>query len=220
MTPRTPPPTNASMDPRPTPPTHPEPALTPRTAVRHRRTAETDIQCELSLDGTGQASIDTGVPFLDHLLQQLARHCALDLQLSCRGDLPIDDHHTVEDCALVLGACLDEALGDRQGIARFGSAYAPLDEALCRAVIDLSGRPFAQVALGLRRETLGTLSCENVPHFLRSFATAARLTLHVDLLRGENDHHRAEAAWKALALALRAAVTRRGGGVPSTKEVL
>ena len=133
----------------------------------------------------------------------------------------MDDHHTVEDVALVLGAAFDRALGDRSGIARFGSAYAPLDEALARAVVDCSGRPFARVVLGLTRERLGAMSCENVAHALRSLATAARLTLHVDVLEGENDHHRAEAAFKAVALALRAAVARtQGAGVPSTKGVL
>jgi imidazoleglycerol-phosphate dehydratase len=193
-----------------------------RRATLQRATRETDARASLDLDGSGRAAVATGVPFLDHLLEQLARHGGLDLELACRGDLALDDHHTVEDCALLLGAAVDAALGERRGIARFGSAFAPLDEALARAVVDLSGRPFARVELGLVRPQLGTLACENVAHFLRSFATAARLTLHLDVERGENDHHRAEAAFKALALALRAAVAHRAGDaeVPSTKGSL
>jgi imidazoleglycerol-phosphate dehydratase len=195
--------------------------LTPRTVSQARTTRETDITVTLSLDGAGAASVATGIGFYDHLLNTLAMHARLDLELSCRGDLNVDDHHTVEDCALALGAAVDRALGDRQGIARFGSAYAPLDEALARAVVDCSGRPLARVNLGLARERLGTLSCENIPHALSSFATAARITLHVDVLEGANDHHRAEAAFKAVALALRAAFARTGEAtVPSTKGTL
>ena len=192
-----------------------------RKAVVHRKTLETDVQVSLQLDSTLGIDIQSGVPFLDHLVGALAKHARLALTLHCRGDLHIDDHHSVEDCALALGTALDQALGKRHGIARFGAAYAPLDEALARAVVDLSGRPFAVINLGLKRECLGTLSCENIGHFLASLATAARMNLHVDMLRGENDHHRAEAAFKAVALALRQAV--RGDGsdeVPSTKGVL
>ncbi|MEM7245728.1 MAG: imidazoleglycerol-phosphate dehydratase HisB [Acidobacteriota bacterium] len=192
-----------------------------RTATLRRTTRETDIELTLRLDGTGVTEIATGVGFLDHLLTALARHARFDLSLRCEGDLEVDDHHSAEDCALALGTALDEALGERRDIRRFGHAYAPLDEALVRSVVDISGRPFADVQLGLRREWLGTLSTENVSHVLRSLATAARLTLHVDVLRGENDHHRAEAAFKATALALRDAVARSGhGDVPSTKGVL
>ena len=195
--------------------------MTARTAETTRKTRETEITVSLNLDGAGVAEIATGIGFLDHLLTTLAKHARLDLSLSCTGDLHIDDHHTAEDCALALGAALDEALGERAGIARFGSAYAPLDEALARAVIDLSGRPYAYVELGLKREALGGLACENIGHVLRSLAMAARATLHVDVLRGENDHHRAEAAFKAVALALRQAIARTGeDGVPSTKGVL
>jgi imidazoleglycerol-phosphate dehydratase len=197
------------------------PPTTDRTAKLERRTRETTVQVALAIDAAGPIDVQTGVPFLDHLATALATHGHFALTLHCRGDLHIDDHHTVEDCALAVGAALDAALGDRRGITRFGSAYAPLDEALARAVVDLSGRPFAAVELGLSRPQLGSLACENIGHFLRSLATAARLTLHVDLLRGENDHHRAEAAFKAVALALRQAVRRDGGdGVPSTKGVL
>jgi len=138
--------------------------------------------------------VRTGIGFLDHLIETLARHAAFDVTLACKGDLRVDDHHTAEDCALAVGEALDRALGERRGVTRFGSAFAPLDEALARAVVDLSGRPYSAITLGLGRETIGGLACENVAHVLRSLAVAARLTLHVDVLRGENDHHRAEAA--------------------------
>jgi imidazoleglycerol-phosphate dehydratase len=192
-----------------------------RAATLRRSTAETEVDVALELDGTGRADVATGIGFLDHLLTALARHARWDLTLRCRGDLAVDDHHTAEDCALALGQALDRALGERRGIRRFGSGVAPLDEALARAVVDLSGRPFADVNLGLRRERLGTLSCENVGHVVRSLAAAARACVHLDVLKGENDHHRAEAAFKALALALREAVARSGfDDVPSTKETL
>ena len=191
-----------------------------RSARIERETRETHIVANLALDG-GAIQIDTGIGFLDHMLTALARHGGFGLELSARGDLDIDDHHTTEDCALTLGACFDQALGERRGIARFGSAYAPLDEALARAVVDLSGRPYAYVDLGLKRERLGTLACENITHVFTSLAVASRSTLHVELLRGENDHHRSEAAFKALALALRQAVSLTGSDqVPSTKGVL
>jgi imidazoleglycerol-phosphate dehydratase len=191
-----------------------------RTGKVQRKTAETDLAVAVNLDGTGLANVSTGIGFLDHMLTALAKHSRIDVDLKCVGDLHVDDHHTAEDSALGLGAAIDQALGDRDGVRRFGSAYAPLDEALARAVVDLSGRPFASVDLGLARPMIGALACENVGHFLASLATAARMTLHVDVLRGINDHHRAEAAFKALALALRQAVAVDGSGVPSTKGVL
>lgn len=192
-----------------------------RNAVVERVTRETTVTVTLTLDGTGKAEVSSGIGFLDHLLETLARHARFDLTLVCKGDLHIDDHHSAEDCALGLGEALDRALGERRGIARFGSAFAPLDEALARAVVDLSGRPYSAIDLGLGRETIGGLACENVAHVLRSLAVAARLTLHVDVLRGENDHHRAEAAFKAVALALRQSVARSGNDdIPSTKGVL
>jgi imidazoleglycerol phosphate dehydratase HisB len=195
--------------------------MSARRAAVSRKTLETAVEVELTLDGAGRAEVATGIGFFDHMLSALARHARLDLMLKCRGDLEVDDHHTVEDCALALGQALDQALGERRGIARFGSAYAPLDEALARAVVDLSGRPCAVVDLGLARETLGALACENLCHFFISLATASRMALHVDVLRGANDHHRAEAAFKAAALALRQAVRIEGGDqVPSTKGVL
>jgi imidazoleglycerol-phosphate dehydratase len=192
-----------------------------RRASITRKTLETSIALELTLDGEGRAEVRTGLGFLDHMLVALAKHARFDLSLTCEGDLHIDDHHSAEDSALALGQALDKALGERRGIARFGFAYAPLDEALARAVVDLSGRPAAVVELGLEREALGGLSCEMVPHIFASLATAGRMALHVDVLRGANDHHRVEAAFKALALALRHAVRIAGpDAVPSTKGVL
>ncbi|MBL6757709.1 MAG: imidazoleglycerol-phosphate dehydratase HisB [Planctomycetes bacterium] len=196
-------------------------ARAPRVTSRRRETAETSVELRLNLDGSGRAEVSTGLRFLDHMLDALARHARLDLTLKCQGDLDVDDHHTVEDCAIVLGGALDELLGERRGITRFGSAYAPLDEALARVVVDLSGRPWPEVDLGLRRERLGTVACENLTHFLQTLAIEGRMALHVDVLRGENDHHRAEAAFKALALALRQALASDGADlVPSTKGVL
>jgi imidazoleglycerol phosphate dehydratase HisB len=195
--------------------------MTSRRADVARKTRETDTSATLTLEGTGDAQVRTGIGFLDHLLTTLACHARFDLALSCAGDLHVDDHHTAEDCALALGCAIDRALGDRAGIQRFGWALAPLDEALARAVVDLSGRPFARVELGLRREAMGGLAAENVGHVLASIASAARLTLHVDVTHGANDHHRAEAAFKAVALALRQAVAREGSAsIPSTKGVL
>jgi len=195
--------------------------MSTRSATVTRATRETSIHLSLDVDGTGKTTVKTGIGFLDHLLDTLSRHARFDLKLTCEGDLQVDDHHTAEDCALALGEALDRALGERRGVNRFGWALAPLDEALARAVVDLSGRPFSDVALGLQREGIGGLACENVAHFLRSLATAGRMTLHVDVLKGENDHHRAEAAFKATALALGQAVRLSGfEDVPSTKGTL
>jgi imidazoleglycerol phosphate dehydratase HisB len=191
-----------------------------RTATVERRTKETSIDLTLELDGSGGSEISTGLGFLDHMLTSLTFHARWDLSLRCDGDVIVDDHHTVEDCALALGAAVDQALGNRKGVRRFGSAYAPLDEALARAVVDLSGRPWPEVDLGLKREAIGAVACENLVHFFNSLALAGRLCLHVDVLRGTNDHHRAEAAFKATALALRAAVQLDGSAIPSTKGVL
>ncbi len=195
---------------------------TSRTASITRTTKETSITLELDLDGSGQATIRTGIGFLDHMLTALTRHSGIDLTLECDGDLEVDDHHTTEDCGISLGHAFAQALGERRGITRFGSAYAPLDEALARSVVDLSGRPWPEVDLGLKREMLGMLSCENIGHFIESFAISARASIHVDVLKGRNDHHRAEAAFKSLALALKQAIARSGrpDEVPSTKGVL
>ncbi|KAI9808693.1 MAG: Imidazoleglycerol-phosphate dehydratase [Sarcosagium campestre] len=216
-----------------------------------RATAETSIAISLSLDGgdippladeesrsaektaprkhatqfsaSQQIDIDTGIGFLDHMIHALAKHAGWSLFLRCRGDLHIDDHHSAEDSMLALGSAFRAALGPATGIARFGHAYAPLDEALARAVVDISNRPFSVIELGLTREKIGDLSTEMLPHCLQSFAQNARITLHVDVLRGANDHHRAESAFKALACACRMAAARRQGGqgeVISTKGVL
>jgi len=191
-----------------------------RQSSLSRRTRETDITLHLDLDGQGQHTIETGLAFLDHMLRTFARFARFDIELHCKGDTHVDDHHTVEDVALALGAALDAALGDRAGIARFGHAYAPLDEALCRAVVDLSGRPSPHIDLGLRRESLGQVATENLAHWFESFAIAGRMSLHVDVLKGRNDHHRAEAAFKAAALALGTATRKSGVGVASEKGVL
>ena len=189
----------------------------PRAADIDRTTRETRITGRLDLDGSGAIAVATGIGFLDHMLTALAFHAGWDLTLDCAGDLEVDDHHTAEDCALAIGEALDRVLGDRSGIARFGTGHAPLDEALARSVVDLSGRPWPEIDLGLTREAVGGLSCENITHVLTSLAMAARCALHVDVLRGANDHHRAEAAYKATAIALREALERTDGEVPSTK---
>lgn len=195
--------------------------MTDRTASLERRTRETFIQVAVDLDGSGDADVSTGLGFLDHMVTALSRHSRMDIELKCEGDLHIDDHHTVEDCALALGDALRLAAGERRGIRRFGHAYAPLDEALARAVVDLSGRPWAGVDIGFTREKLGDVSTENLTHFLESMAVAARMTLHVDVLKGQNDHHRIEAAFKAVAIALRTALAADGThDIPSTKGVL
>lgn len=193
-----------------------------RSANIERATNETRVTVSIALDGTGQSRVQTGIAFLDHMLTSFAKHARCDLQLSCDGDLHIDDHHSVEDCALTLGHALDKALGDRAGINRFASAYAPLDESLARVVVDVSGRPSCCVSLDLKRDRVGELSCENLPHFFRSLAIAARITLHIDTIRGDNDHHKIEAAFKAFALALSHACRRADGrtDIPSTKGVL
>ncbi|MCU0862332.1 MAG: imidazoleglycerol-phosphate dehydratase HisB [Planctomycetes bacterium] len=192
----------------------------PRRATVRRATKETQLELTLVLDGTGTSAIATGLPFLDHMLNALALHARFDLELRASGDLEVCDHHTVEDTALALGQALDTALGDRAGITRFGSAHVPLDEALVRAVVDLSGRPWPAIELRLVRERLGTVATENLTHFLRTFAIAGRMALHVAVLAGDNDHHKTEAAFKAVAVALRAAVALDRAGVPSTKGVL
>jgi imidazoleglycerol-phosphate dehydratase len=186
-----------------------------------RRTRETDITITLDLDGTGQATIATGVGFYDHLLTSLAHHALFDLEVRGAGDLEVDEHHTVEDVALVLGAALAEALGDRAGIARFGEASVPMDEALATAVLDVGGRPYAVLDVAFRGERVGALPTQLVEHALESFARAAGVTLHLRAA-GRNDHHVAEAAFKALARALRAAVAPdpRRAGVASTKGSL
>jgi imidazoleglycerol phosphate dehydratase HisB len=191
-----------------------------RRAEIKRETTEVTITGHLDVDGSGSAVVKTGLGFLDHMLVTLAKHGRFDLELVAAGDTGVDDHHTVEDCAIVLGRALDQALGDRSGISRFGYAYAPLDESLSRAVVDLSGRPWPEIDIDFYRERIGEVATENIIHFLRSFAIEGRMALHVDLIRGDNDHHKAESAFKAVAMALRAAVGISGDDVLSTKGTL
>jgi imidazoleglycerol-phosphate dehydratase len=193
----------------------------PRRAERTRETRETSVRVGLDLDGSGRAEVSTGVGFYDHLLTSLAHHSLVDVAIEARGDLEIDEHHTVEDVALTLGQALADALGDRAGIVRFGDATVPMDEALARCALDLSGRPYAVIDLPFRGERMGELSTQLVEHALGSFAQAAGATLHVSG-SGRNDHHLAEAAFKALARSLRAAIALdpRRSGVASTKGSL
>lgn len=191
-----------------------------RRADIKRETGEVTITGHLELDGSGVSQVKTGLGFLDHMLETLARHGGFDLEVVAMGDTNVDDHHTVEDCAIVIGRAIDEALGDRSGIARFGYAYAPLDESLSRAVVDLSGRPWPEISIDFSRDAIGEVATENIIHFLRSLAIEGRMALHIDLIRGDNDHHKAESAFKALAMALRLAVSRSGDEVLSTKGTL
>jgi imidazoleglycerol-phosphate dehydratase len=193
-------------------------AVPPRRAQRTRETRETHVRVDLNLDGLGHADITTGVGFYDHLLSSLAHHALFDLAIEANGDLEVDEHHTVEDVALVLGEAVAEALGDRARIARFGEASVPMDEALATAVVDISGRPYAVLSIPFRGERIGTLPTQLVEHALESFVRTAGLTLHLTA-GGRNDHHVAETAFKALARALRQAVAidERRVGVPSTK---
>lgn len=191
-----------------------------RTAAVKRATSEVEVDARLTLDGAGRIRVSTGLAFLDHMVTALAKHAGFDLELTARGDLEVDDHHTVEDVAIALGRALERALGERRGVARFGYAFVPLDEALARAVVDLSGRPWPEVELRLRREALGAVACENLAHFFNTLAIEARMALHVRVLSGANDHHKAEASFKAVARALRQAVRVEGSDVPSTKGAL
>ena len=193
-----------------------------RAAEVVRKTKETDVRVRLALDGGGRAAVSSGVAFLDHMLELFARHGLFDLEVSCSGDLEIDDHHSVEDIAICLGQALSQALGDKAGVARYGMSLVPMDEALCRAVVDLSGRFYLVYEVETRRQTIGNFSVELAEHFWRSFAEAARCNLHIDCLRGRNTHHILEGTFKATARALRRAVERdpRVTGVPSTKGTL
>lgn len=194
-----------------------------RRVTIDRDTAETRIHVELNVDGTGRTSIATGIGFYDHMLTAFGKHGRFDIALTCAGDLEIDAHHTMEDCAIALGAAFDRALGDRAGLVRMGDALVPLDEALVQAVIDLSGRPFAAIGLDFVGEMVGEAPTQMVSHVLQSFSVGARLTLHVRQLAGANDHHIAEATMKALGRALDAATRldpRIAGEVPSTKGTL
>jgi imidazoleglycerol-phosphate dehydratase len=194
-----------------------------RTTTIHRQTSETDITLSLNLDGTGQHDVATGVGFLDHLLTHVAVHGLFDLTVKAAGDLHIDAHHTIEDTALVLGQAFAEALGDKQGIVRMGSAYVPMDEALAFVAVDLSGRPYAVVEAAWHSPAIGQFPTSLVAHFVESFAVAAKANVHARILYGRDDHHQAEALFKALGRALDAATQidpRRAGSVPSTKGIL
>ena len=194
-----------------------------RTAAVQRRTKETKIDVAVNLDGTGAAEVHTGIGFLDHMLEQLARHSLMDVELDAKGDLHIDQHHTVEDTGIVLGQAVAKALGDRAGIRRYGAALIPMDEALTRVALDASNRPYLVWKVAFKRPSIGGVDSELFQEWFRAFAQQAGLTLHVENLYGENSHHIIESCFKGLARALRQAVEpdpRLGGAVPSTKGSL
>ena len=191
-----------------------------RTASKQRRTNETQISVTVNLDGTGQSKIGTGVPFLDHMIDQVARHGMLDLQIEAKGDLHIDGHHTVEDVGIVLGQAVAEALGDKRGIRRYGHAYVPLDEALSRVVVDFSGRPGLVYAVTYSRALIGEFDVDLAHEFFQGFSNHALATVHIDNIRGDNAHHQCETIFKAFGRAVCMAVDRdprSTGAVPSTK---
>ena len=196
--------------------------MTKRAVSKSRKTKETDIQVRLNLDGSGQYEINTGIPFFDHMLAQLARHGQMDLTITAKGDLEIDGHHTVEDVGWVLGQALYEALGDRRGITRFGHAFVPLDEALTRVVVDLSGRPYLVYKAEFKVPRIGDLQAELIEEFLKAFVQEGKFNLHVENLYGRNQHHIAETIFKGTARALRMAtrVDADSTDIPSTKGVL
>jgi imidazoleglycerol-phosphate dehydratase len=195
-----------------------------RQASRRRATKETTVNVELAVDGTGRSVVSTGLPFFDHMLEQLGRHAGFDLNVEAEGDLHVDAHHTVEDVGIVVGGCLAEALGDKAGVRRFASLQLPLDEALVEVALDLSGRPFLAYEVPFAPDTAGLGSPPFDPQlaeeFWRAFATAGALTLHIRRREGKNTHHILEASFKGVARALRDAVRVEGGGVPSTKGSL
>ncbi|EKE45889.1 imidazoleglycerol-phosphate dehydratase [Oceaniovalibus guishaninsula JLT2003] len=193
-----------------------------RSASVTRKTAETDIAVTVGLDGTGRYDMATGIGFFDHMLDQLARHSLIDMTVTCTGDRHIDDHHSVEDCGIALGQALAKALGDKRGIRRYGQCALPMDDTLVTVALDLSGRPFMVWNVAMTAPKIGTFDTELVREFFQAFSTHAGMTLHVDLLRGVNSHHIAEAAFKALARALRQAVEPdpRSDALPSTKGAL
>ena len=194
--------------------------MDPRKATKSRKTTETEIRVSLNLDGTGESAIGTGIPFFDHMLAQLARHGHFDLEISAKGDLEIDGHHTVEDVGWVLGQAFREAGGERRGIVRFAHAYVPLDEALTRVVIDLSGRPYLVYKVEFRATRIGDLQTELIEEFLKAFVQEGRFNLHVENLYGRNQHHIAETIFKATARGLHVATRVEHTQVPSTKGVL
>ncbi len=187
-----------------------------------RKTNETDINVELNLYGIGDASIDTGVPFLDHMLDQVARHGLMDLTIKCDGDIQIDDHHSVEDIGITLGNAFVQAVGDKKSLIRYGHSYVPLDESLSRVVLDLSGRPSLNLNVNFTRAMIGTFDVDLISEFFQGFVNHALVTLHIDNLKGINSHHQAETIFKAFGRALRIAITKdeRQEGIPSTKGSL
>jgi imidazoleglycerol-phosphate dehydratase len=188
-----------------------------------RETKETRISVEINLDGSGESRLDTGIPFLDHMLDQVARHGLIDISVSCAGDRQIDDHHSVEDIGITLGQALDKAVGDKKGLVRYGHAYVPLDEALSRVVVDFSGRPGLEYFVEYPRARIGEFDVDLFREFFQGLANHAKLTLHIDNLRGRNAHHIAETCFKALGRALRMAVQvdpRAADAMPSTKGTL
>ena len=190
---------------------------------KERKTNETDIKLSLELYGTGKANIDTGVPFLDHMLDQIARHGLMDLSISCKGDTEIDDHHTVEDVGITLGQAFSEAVGDKRGLTRYGHAYVPLDEALSRVVLDLSGRPGLDFGVKFTRDRVGSFDLDLIREFFQGFVNHSLVTLHIDNLKGINSHHQAETVFKAFGRALRMASApdaRQSDVIPSTKGSL
>ena len=194
-----------------------------RTGSIHRKTSETSIDVELNLDGTGVYAVETGIGFLDHMLEQLSRHSLIDLSVKTVGDLHIDQHHTTEDTGIAIGEALAQALGDKRGITRFGTAYAPMDETLTRCALDISGRPWLVFKASFNTPRLGEWDTELIEHWFHSFGQAAGLTLHVENLYGSNNHHIVESCFKALARALRQAVEidpRKADSIPSTKGML
>ncbi|CUI06121.1 imidazoleglycerol-phosphate dehydratase HisB [Massilia antarctica] len=194
-----------------------------RTANITRNTNETQIRVAINLDGTGQQKLNTGVPFLDHMLDQIARHGLIDLDIECVGDLHIDAHHTVEDTGITLGMAVAKAIGDKKGIRRYGHAYVPLDEALSRVVIDFSGRPGLEMHVPWKRSMIGSFDVDLAHEFFQGFVNHALVSLHIDNLRGENAHHQCETVFKAFGRALRMAAeldARSAGTIPSTKGSL
>ena len=190
---------------------------------KERKTNETDIKLSLELYGAGKANIDTGVPFLDHMLDQIARHGLMDLSISCKGDTEIDDHHTVEDIGITLGQAFSEAVGDKRGLTRYGHAYVPLDEALSRVVLDLSGRPGLDFGVKFTRDRVGSFDLDLIREFFQGFVNHSLVTLHLNNLKGINSHHQAETVFKAFGRALRMASTpdaRQSDVIPSTKGSL
>ena len=197
--------------------------MTERTASVRRDTLETKIQVSLNLDGTGKSGFDTEVPFLEHMMDQIARHGMVDLNVSCNGDLHVDDHHTVEDIGITIGQAINKAIGDKRGMRRYGHAYVPLDEALSRVVVDFSGRPGLIMNIDFTQKRVGNFDTELFREFFQGFANHAHVTLHIDCLRGKNAHHQIEAVFKAFGRALRMALevdSRMAGIMPSTKGCL